>query len=176
MREMEYPSYPALSGPRLYWSAVLGGTVIDLALMMVSRALGVSLGIVAAPTATASTALPIGQGIGGPLFLWACGFAAFFCGGWVASRLSTSGRPSDGVIYGLVSWAAALVAVPFLYSALVGGLFGPVAFGKVGLGMMLTTGVAAALGGSFGARLYRPVPIEEYRTTRREREPVVSIR
>ena len=174
MREMDYPLYPSLSGPRLYWSAILGGAVINLALMMTARALGVSLGIVAAPTAAASTALPIGQGPVGPLFLWACGFAAFFFGGWVASRLSTSGRPSDGVIHGLVAWATALVSVPFLYSALVGGLFGAVAFGKVGLGMMITTGVAAAFGGRFGARLYRPVPIEEYKTVRRE--PVVSIR
>jgi hypothetical protein len=171
---MDYPSYPALSGPRVYWSAIFAGSVVSLALMMLFRAFGVSIGASTAPSAGDATALPGGHGLGMPLFLWVCGAAAFYAGGWIASRLSSSGRPSDGVIFGVVSWAASLVAVPFLYYGLVGGHFGAIAFGRIGFGMMLVTGIAAAFGGSAGARLYRPVPIEDYRTTKRE--TVVSIR
>ena len=51
MREMEYPAYPAASGPRVRWSSVLAGSVMTVAVLACLDILGLGLGY--APAAAA---------------------------------------------------------------------------------------------------------------------------
>ncbi|MBI3289036.1 MAG: hypothetical protein HYZ74_05925 [Elusimicrobia bacterium] len=188
---MEYPSYPTTTGPRLYWSAIFAGTAMSLATMACLSVLGAAIGFMTVPGASAPVSgIAKGLGIGGGLWLLLSGVVSFYVGGWFASRLSNSGRPADGVIYGLVSWATATLVVGFLFTTALGSALGaamggagdaaaPIAAGQTagavglfGFLMMVLEACAAALGGHNGARLYRPVPIGEY--TPRHRHAVAS--
>lgn len=159
MRELEYPTYPSSTGPRLRWSEIIAGTSVTLALLVALNFLGVGLGFLPADVdivpAAAKTWWPM-----------ASGAVAFFAGGWFASRLSDSGGRADGVIYGLVCWAASVLGGLVLPAETVGGVLS-VASGVLVFATMVLEGVAAAVGGLVGARLYVPVPVSEYHRTRR---------
>ncbi|MBI4347206.1 MAG: hypothetical protein HY553_10150 [Elusimicrobia bacterium] len=159
MRELEYPSYPTSTGPRLRWSEIFAGSAVTLALLAAFNALGIGLGLQPSDVDFAIA----------PKAWWApaCGVVAFFVGGWCASRLSDSGGRSDGVLYGVICWAAATVlSVLWPFDAL-GGLQDLGLSGIVVCAMILLEAAAAGLGGILGARLYLPVPVSEYHRTRR---------
>lgn len=245
MKELDYPTYPSTTGPRLEWSAVFAGTAISLAVLAGLMVLGVSIGFLAAPGAGDAQGLARGLGIGGSAYILASGIASFYLGGWFASRLSNAGRPADGVLYGLVSWSATTLVAAFLFTSALTGLMGSAmgvvgqaaqgvgqgagggiaqgggdigerlgsvgrqirdqvqsvtgeggggqaqqagaeqggagggvpqeaetasqaagAFGLFGFLLMLCEAIAAAIGGRVGARLYRPVPINQYHPRR----------
>lgn len=230
MRELEYPSYASAPGPRLHWSAIIAGTVVTLTVMLCLSLLGIGIGFLAAPTADSAKGLAMGMGIGGSLYMLIAGAVSFYIGGWFASRLSECGRPSDGAMFGLVTWGTATIATALVFTAALSSMFGSLAtaagtaasgaaqgagiaaqgrsdrvienclgtagrelrnqtagvdredvvqtaetaskaaggFGLFAALTLLLQGVAAALGGRMGARLYLPVPVNQYRELRRE--------
>ncbi len=229
MRELEYPSYPSAPGPRLHWSAIIAGAVVTLTVMTCLSFLGIGIGFLAAPTADSAKGLAMGMGIGGSLYMLIAGVVSFYVGGWFASRLSECGRPSDGAMFGLVTWGTATLVAALVFTAALSSLFGSIAgaagtaasgaaqgagiaaqrndraiedrlgtagrelknqtarvdrgdvvqtaetaskaaggFGLFAAITLLLEGVAAAIGGRMGARLYLPVPVSQYRELRRE--------
>lgn len=106
----------------------------------------------------------------GPFGSWwmlASTVAAHWLGAWFASRLSDSGRRSDGVIYGVVTWAAATLASIYVPAVALGGVLSIAATGVFVFATIALQAAAAALGGLAGARLYLPVPISDYRRPHR---------
>lgn len=230
MRELEYPSYTSAPGPRLHWSAIIAGAVVTLTVMTCLSFLGIGIGFLAAPTADSAKGLAMGMGIGGSLYMLIAGVVSFYIGGWFASRLSECGRPSDGAMFGLVTWGTATLVAALVFTAALSSLFGSIAgaagtaasgaaqgagiaaqgrndrvienrlgtagrelrnqtagvdrndvvqtaetaskaaggFGLFAAITLLLEGVAAAIGGRMGARLYLPVPVSQYRELRRE--------
>lgn len=169
MKELEFPTYPSATGPRLRWSAVLAGAAVALAVTASLNILGVGLGLL--PAAASAAAAPAGAASAGPGSSWwtpASGVAAYWLGGWFTGRLSTSGHRSDGVIYGLVTWAASALAAVYVPAFALGGVLSIAASGVFVFATIALEAAAAALGGLVGARLYLPVPITEYRRTHRE--------
>jgi|CXWL01.1.fsa_nt_gi hypothetical protein len=235
MRELEYPSYPSAPGPRLHWSAVIAGTVVTLTVMTSLSFLGIGIGLLAAPAADSAKGLAMGMGVGGSMYMLIAGIVSYFVGGWFASRLSECGRPSDGAMFGLVTWGTATLVAALVFTAALSSLFGSIAgaagtaasgaaqgagvaaqgssaqdiqnriqdrirdigrgdprdpaagvdrgdvvqtaetaskaaggFGLFAAITLMLQGVAAAIGGRMGARLYLPVPVSQYRELRRE--------
>lgn len=166
MREMEYPSYSAGSaGPRLNWSAVLAGSAVTLAALACLNVLGVGLNLLPA-AASADGAIPAATA--GPGVIWwpsLSGIGSFYLGGWIASRLCDSGRRADGVIFGIVSWAVSTLATVYVPAFALGGTLSIAASGATAFATMALEAAAAALGGSAGARLYLPVPVDQFRRT-----------
>lgn len=145
MRELEFPAYPPVTGPRLRWSAIFAGAAVALAVLASLHTLGA---------------------LGSSWAAIASGVAAYGAGGWFASRLSDSGRHADGVLYGLVAWAV-VTLVMFYSPAFAARVMPPMAaYGTPVFLVVLCEAAAAAFGGAAGARLYLPVPIAEYRERR----------
>jgi hypothetical protein len=169
MREMEYPAYPAASGPRVRWSSVFAGSVMTTAVLATLNILGLGLGYYpaaaggAVPGSAAFGAAPAGA-------WWSLGASvlAFFFGGWLASRLSDSGRRSDGVLFGLVAWAVSALAAMYFPAASLGGALTAASSGVFVFLTLLAQAIAGGIGGFLGARLYLPVPATEYRRRHRE--------
>jgi hypothetical protein len=160
MRELEFPIYPVAAGPRLRWSAVAAGSAVTLAMTAGLNILGVGLNLL--PAAASPVAAPVDIRAGAWWTL-ASGVAAFWAGGWFASRLSDCGRRGDGVLYGLVAWAASTLAAFYVPAFALGGVLSIAATGLFVAATIALEAAAAALGGLAGARLYLPVPISEYR-------------
>lgn len=168
MKELEFPTYPSATGPRLRWTAILAGASVALAAITSLNILGVGLGVLpaaasAVPAVPAAAAGPLASG-----WTCACGVAAYWLGSWFSGRLSDSGRRSDGVIYGLVTWAVSTLAAVYVPAFALGGVLTLPASGVFVFATIALEAGAAALGGLTGARLYLPVPITEYRRTHRE--------
>lgn len=164
MRELEFPIYPVAAGPRLRWGAVIAGAAMAMAVTVALNVLGVGLRIFpgAGPAAAPAAAI----GLSASWWSLGAGIAAYAAGGWFASRLSDCGRRADGVLYGLVTWAAATLASVYAPAFALGGGAGVTASGIFAFATLALQAGAAALGGAAGGRLYLPVPIAEYRRHR----------
>lgn len=166
MRELEFPIYPLAVGPRLRWAAVAAGAAIALAVTVTLTVLGVGLKLF--PGSTSAAAPATGIGLAASWWSLGAGVAAYLAGGWFASRLSDCGRRADGVLYGLVTWAAGTLASVYLPAFALGAGTSISAAGTFAFATLALEAAAAALGGLAGARLYLPVPIAEYRREHRE--------
>ena len=169
MREMEYPAYPSVAGPRLRWSSILAGSAMTVAVLASLNVLGIGLGY-SPPAAAGAIPSTVTAGAvgGGAWWTLGAGLVAFYLGGWFSSRLSDSGRRCDGAIYGLVSWAVAALAPVFWPSAAFGGALTAAAPGVFVFMTLAAHAAAAGFGGVAGARLYLPVPVGDYRKRHRE--------
>lgn len=165
MRELDFPIYPTAAGPRLRWSPIFAGAAVTLAATAGLNILGVGLGLLPAAASPISAPVDVRAGAWWTL---ASGVAAFWAGGWFASRLSDSGRRSDGVLYGLVAWATSTIGALYVPAFALGGVLSIAATGVFVFATIALEAAAAALGGLAGARLYLPVPITEYRRSHPE--------
>lgn len=161
MRELDYPEYPAPAGPRLRWSSILAGAVLGLAVLGCLTGLGLGAGFLT-PNHGAGPALP-GAGASGMIWPWLCGAVSYFGAGWTASRLSDSGRWSDGALYGLIAWSACAVGAAALMATILPGAFTTGTSGLFAARTGVVEAAAAIGGGALGARLYVPVPIQRFR-------------
>lgn len=107
---------------RFSWGAALAGTAIALFAQMVLGLLGIGLGMADAYRETASPAGPAAETAG--LWWLGSGITAAFLGGLAAGGLSARRSRLSGAIHGLVSWAAAALAVCYLLPTAFGGLVG----------------------------------------------------
>ncbi|WP_162913332.1 PhnA-like protein [Rhodospirillaceae bacterium SYSU D60014] len=141
---------------RISWGAVFAGVVISLITHLLLTTLGLGIGMSTIdPTRGGSpdaTPLTLGASI-----WWAVsGILAALAGGWVASRLAGIPVRTDGVLHGLVTWAATTLVVIYLLTSTAGSLLGG-AFGVLGnavsglgqaAGQAATTAASAVTGGA----------------------------
>lgn len=114
---------------RISWGAVFAGAILTLVVQIMLALLGVGIG-----TATLD---PAGNGspdiatLGSASGLWTMGtvLIATFVGALAAARLAGSPEKADGVLHGLITWATSTLVIVYL----------------------LTSGVSAVIGGTFGA-------------------------
>jgi hypothetical protein len=114
---------------RISWGAIIAGAILTLVVQIMLALLGVGIG-----TATLD---PAGNGspdlstLGSASGLWTMGtvLVATFVGAYAAARLAGTPEKGDGVLHGIITWATSTLVVVYL----------------------LTSGVSAVIGGTFGA-------------------------
>lgn len=104
---------------RISWAAVLAGSILALALYFLLTLLGTAIGL-SVHDRMADRSLAIGAVVWAILVTAGC----LFLGGFVASQLTTGENKIEGMLYGLMVWAAvfALLAtgVRYGFSAMIG--------------------------------------------------------
>ncbi|TMJ73356.1 MAG: hypothetical protein E6G91_09010 [Alphaproteobacteria bacterium] len=135
------------AGWRLSWGAVFAGMIVALVTHILLNLLGIGIG--AASTDTART--PDGdtvQTVGILAGLWwaIAGIISAAVGGWFAGRTMGSSDRDDGLVHGLLSWAATTLVIAFVLSSVFGGA------------------LAGALG-QFGDRVTQSLPQRQTQTT-----------
>lgn len=171
IKEIEYPSYVTGGRAAYSWLAIYVGAVVSLATLACLALLGLGLTAIKVPGQDMLTSL---RGVSA-FWLILSGAVSFYVGGWVASRMAGLGRVSDSVIHGLGAWATATLGLLLLVQA-AGGLFflngirfnpgSAIQFAWAGFLMTAIDAFAACLGARGGARLYMPVPVDQYQKTR----------
>jgi hypothetical protein len=133
---IEKPS--ALFPTRISSRAIIGGTLVALAVNLVIMIFGGAIGISGHPRAVPfGPATEIGYGI---CFILALCLGAFI-GGWTAAASSRSSEPRDGILHALITWAAIVIANSFFMT----GLYARTALYLVG-GRVEISKVAAEIG------------------------------
>lgn len=119
------------TGWRISWGAIFAGTLIVLAVQMVLSLLGLGIGFSMVEPIQGGTPGAGNFGIGAGIWWVLTYLVALVAGGYVAARLAAATIPLDGMLQGLVTWAAALMVTVYLLSTAVGGVIGG-AFNVVG--------------------------------------------
>jgi hypothetical protein len=118
MTEVEFPT-------RVSARAIISGVLVGLAFAVMLMVLGAAIGLTAFGP-RGDVAKGLGIGFAGWVLLTL--IISAFVGGWVATGAARAVRRRDGVLHGLVTWAAVtLVGVSLLGGAVrsaVGGIFG----------------------------------------------------
>ena len=143
---------------------VLAGVLVGMALAVMMMALGNAVGATAFPRADSprSASLELAAWF---LFSFAVGA---FGGGWIAAAAARALRRRDGILHGLVTWAAiALVSI-----SLVGGVMRGVVLGRPGKGAeigawggfaaLVVPLLAAVAGGVIGAARERRAALPQH--------------
>lgn len=105
---------------RIQWGPILGGIATGLASMLVLTALGLAIGASAFKPGTDVTDWGTWAGIYGI----ASGLVSFFIGGWVAAKTSATGGTFSGLMNGLVTGAAMLIALVWMTTTSLTNLVG----------------------------------------------------
>jgi hypothetical protein len=115
---------PAFGWPTITWSGVFAGVFVAVALDALFAVLGGAVGATAfnpyALGAGQLKAITIGEGV----WLLVSNLIAFFIGGYVGARASSSLGRTHGMLQGLTVWAVGLVVSIFLANATVSGGIG----------------------------------------------------
>lgn len=176
-RQINYQSYgarPYVSlQSRLSWGAIFAGSFVAVATFFSLAILGAGFGMAAVPV-TDSVAV----GYGAAAFALVCALAAYFCGGWIAGRLSPMGHVADSVLHGVVCWAFTVVFSGLLIASTAGAAFGGLrgligsapGLGIVGGFAMIVELAVCCLGARLGTRVYRYVSPESFEARLPERE------
>ena len=118
------------AGRRMSWGAVLAGVVVVLVVQMALMLLGLAIGTATIDPAGASPQAST-LGISGAAWWLGATVISVFLGAWVAGRLACQPSRTDGMLHGVVTWAAATLVAIYLLSTAIGGLVGG-AFGALG--------------------------------------------
>lgn len=94
---------------RISWGGIIAGLALVIALQMLLTLLGVGIGLSTIRPATGEVPDASAIGLGGGLWWVVTNWVALIAGGYVAARLAGSHHTEDGLLHGLVTWAAALV-------------------------------------------------------------------
>ena len=116
---------------RISWGAVLAGVVVVLVVQMALMLLGLAIGTATIDPVAGNTPQASTLGIGGAAWWLGATAVSVFLGAWVAGRLAGQPSPTDGLLHGVVTWAAATLVAIYLLSTAIGGLVGG-AFGALG--------------------------------------------
>ena len=94
---------------RISWGGIIAGLALVIALQMLLTLLGVGIGLSTVRPATGEAPDAAAISLGGGLWWVVSNWIALLAGGYVAARLAGSHHTEDGLLHGLVTWAAALV-------------------------------------------------------------------
>lgn len=94
---------------RISWGGIIAGLALVIALQMLLTLLGLGIGLSTVRPATGEAPDAGAIGLGGALWWVVTNWIALIAGGYVAARLAGSHHTEDGVLHGLVTWAAALI-------------------------------------------------------------------
>lgn len=94
---------------RISWGGIVAGLTLVIALQMLLTLLGVGIGLSTIRPATGEAPDTAAISLGGGLWWVVTNWIALVAGGYVAARLAGSHHAEDGLLHGLVTWAAALV-------------------------------------------------------------------
>jgi hypothetical protein len=125
---------------RISWGAIFAGIAVVLVVQLLLMLLGLAVGAATIDPAAGGTGTPDAStlGIGGAVWWLVSTAIAVFAGAWVAGRLAGMPTKTDGMLHGIVTWAAATLLAFYLLTTTVGSLVSG-AFGTLG-------SVASALG------------------------------
>ena len=114
---------------RISWGAIIAGAILTLVVQIMLSLLGVGIGL--ATLDPAGNGSPDASTLGSASGIWTIltVLIATFVGAYAAARLSGAGEKTDGVLHGIVTWATSTLVIVYL----------------------LTSGVSAVIGGTFGA-------------------------
>ena len=130
---MSDPTYaaPAAAVRRISWGAIVAGIVVVLVVQLLVMLLGLAIGTATIDPASSGSPDASTLGIGGGVWWLAATAISVFVGAWVAGRLAGMPTPTDGMLHGVVTWAAATLLGLYLLTTAIGGLVGG-AFGALG--------------------------------------------
>ena len=94
---------------RISWGGIIAGLALVIALQMLLTLLGLGIGLSTVRPATGEAPDAAAISLGGGLWWVVTNWIALIAGGYVAARLAGSHHTEDGLLHGLVTWAAALV-------------------------------------------------------------------
>jgi hypothetical protein len=109
---------------RISWGAVIAGVVIALAIHMVLSMLGLGIGLTTIEPATGGTPEASSLGMGAAIWWVVSGLIATVAAGYVAARLAGVYNRRDGILHGLVTWAAMILVSVWMLSSLAGSALG----------------------------------------------------
>lgn len=115
----------------LNWPALLGGTVIALAIEVTLGLLGAGIGFSAIDPGSANGASAGGLGMGALIWWTSSSVLALAAGAYSATLVARRRRAVDGVMHGLAIWGLTLLLTFYLLTSAVGGIVGG-AFRAVG--------------------------------------------
>ena len=191
IRQVQYPSYSMAPLDRISWGAIWAGAFVSLASLACLSLFGIGAGLASAPQGVDVAGIAPRLTTGAAAWVWLCGVAAYYGGGWVTAHLTRSGSELDNGVHALVAWSLATIGTLILAAVAIGGAIGfSAAFGPVlgverfaspaqgggaglyGFVLLLSEALACVYGGRTGTRLYRPVNADARSTERRIREAV----
>lgn len=130
-----YASDPRMHAPaavrRISWGAIAAGIVVVLVVQLLLMLLGLAIGTATIDPATTGSPEATTLGIGGGIWWLVATALSVFAGALVAGRLAGMPTPTDGMLHGIVTWAAATLLGIYLLTTTIGGLVGG-AFGALG--------------------------------------------
>ena len=110
------------AGWRLSWGAVLAGVIVALVAHILLNILGIGVGAVSAePASTPDADTLKNAGLMAAAWWAVSGIIAAGLGGWFAGRAMGGADKDDGVIHGLLSWAATTLVITFFLTSVLGG-------------------------------------------------------
>lgn len=114
---------------RVSWGAIFAGAILTLVIQIMLSLLGVGIGLATLDPAGNGSPDAATLGSAGGIWTIVTVLIATFIGAYAAARLSGVGEKTDGVLHGIVTWATSTLVIVYL----------------------LTSGVSAVIGGTFGA-------------------------
>lgn len=108
---------------RVSWGAIFAGLLVTIVIQLMLTLLGTAIG--------ASTINPMqqseparGLATGSAIWLLVSGLISVWVGSCVAGRLSGGPRRADGMLHGIVTWSASILAMVLLLATATGALLG----------------------------------------------------
>ena len=116
---------------RISWGAIIAGVVVILVVQLLMMLLGLAIGASTIDPVSGDTPQASSFGISGAIWWLIATAVSVFAGAWVAGRLAGMPARTDGMLHGIVTWAAATLIAVYLLTSTIGGLIGG-AFGALG--------------------------------------------
>jgi hypothetical protein len=126
------------------WSAIIAGTLVGLMTQVTLLLLGTSIGLYSIEVSGGVSQFG-GLGVGASIWWVISAILSLFVGGWLASRFAGLQRVFDGILHGVITWAAVTVLTLTVLTNIAGGILGGT-FGAMGT-------VVSAVGQSAGTTL-----------------------
>lgn len=116
---------------RISWGSIIAGIVVVLVVQLLLMLLGLAIGASTLDPGAGDTPQASTFGTGAGIWWLLSTAVSIFAGAWVAGRLAGMPTRTDGMLHGVVTWAAATLLGIYLLTSTVGSLVGG-AFGVLG--------------------------------------------